>query len=96
VLRRLEPFNAAFLTCGHCHEIRLSFGFASAQQGEPFASLFARADQRLRQFKRELYSNGVLPDRRVLEAEAALEDGALRPVAGESRKRGRGRIRLLG
>jgi diguanylate cyclase (GGDEF)-like protein len=95
VLRRLEPFNAAFLTCGHSHEVRLSFGFASALKDEAFAALFARADQRLRQYKRDLYTNGTLPDRRELEAEAALQDGALPEAVGETRKRSRGRLRLL-
>jgi diguanylate cyclase (GGDEF)-like protein len=94
-LRRLEPFNAAFLTCGHSHEVRLSFGFASALLDETFPQLFARADQRLRQFKRDLYSNGALPDRRQLEAEVAEMDELL-PAAGETPKRGRNRLRLLG
>jgi diguanylate cyclase (GGDEF)-like protein len=96
VLRRLEPFDAAFTTCGHRHEVHLSFGFASALPEETFAQLFARADQRLRQSKRDLYGQGNLSDRREYEAEAAQMDEAMPEAGGSSTKRSRGRLRLLG
>ena len=94
VLRLLEPFDASFASCGHSHQVRLSFGFASALSDETFPQLFSRADQRLRELKRDLYSNGALPNRRQLEAEAAEMDELL-PAVGGTPKRGRSRLRLL-
>nr|ANA08060.1 diguanylate cyclase (GGDEF) domain-containing protein [uncultured bacterium 5G4] len=96
VLRRLEPFSAGFVACGHTHEVRLSFGFASALPEETFPQLFARADQRLRESKRDMYSKGALSDRRQFEAEAAEMDGAMPDAVGSQTKRARGRLRLLG
>jgi diguanylate cyclase (GGDEF)-like protein len=96
VLRRLEPFRAEFASCGHTHHVSVSYGFASALPGEQFAGLFRRADERLRQFKRDLYSNGNLPERRVAAFRgydgAPDGDGPAAP----SKKPARTRLRLLG
>jgi diguanylate cyclase (GGDEF)-like protein len=91
VLRRLEPFQTDFASCGHSHPVSLSYGFASAMPGEHFAALFRRADERLRQFKRDLYANGNMPERRIVPAMGShLPEG---PLPG---KKSRGRLRLLG
>jgi diguanylate cyclase (GGDEF)-like protein len=92
VLRRLEPFRSNFEACGHNHGVSVSYGFASAMPGEHFAALFRRADERLRQFKRELYANGNMPERRI--APAYEMDAPVDPRPGK--KSARGRLRLLG
>lgn len=95
VLRRLEPFESEFASCGHCHPVSVSYGFASALPGENFAGLFRRADERLRQFKRDLYSNGGLPERRI--APLGDSDYPSDPVGTTNGKKpSRGRLRLLG
>ncbi len=43
----LEPFLETFDTCGHSHEIRVSFGSTSNRQDEEFRDLFGRADDSL-------------------------------------------------
>jgi diguanylate cyclase (GGDEF)-like protein len=52
VIARLEPFESEFAACGHEHTVHISYGFVSNSLGESFDSLFSRADQRLRDFKR--------------------------------------------
>lgn len=97
VLRRLEPFRRLFAACGHTHGVSVSYGFASALPGEHFGALFRRADERLRQFKRELYDNGTRPERRIApsyQGEDDLPDGPIGPV--ETKRSIRGRLRLLG
>jgi diguanylate cyclase (GGDEF)-like protein len=90
VLRRLEPFRAEFASCGHAHQVSLSYGFASALPGEEFAGLFRRADDRLRQFKRDLYANGSMPERRIEPShDHDQPDGTVPPHS-------RRRLRLLG
>jgi diguanylate cyclase (GGDEF)-like protein len=96
VLRRLEPFRNEFTSCGHTHGVSVSYGFASALPGEHFAGLFRRADERLRHFKRELYSNGRLPERRVapLFEEGDFSEAPIQVNTGK--KPSRARLRLLG
>lgn len=95
VLRRIEPFHSEFKSCGHTHAVSVSYGFASALPGEHFAGLFRRADERLRQFKRELYSNARLPERRI--APTFDTDFPEDPIDTASiKKTSRGRLRLLG
>jgi diguanylate cyclase (GGDEF)-like protein len=94
VLRRLEPFRSEFASCGHTHGVSVSYGFASALPGEHFAALFRRADERLRQFKRELYKNGTQPERRIAPSYEVGEDPQPSPIT--ARKKPRGRLRLLG
>jgi diguanylate cyclase (GGDEF)-like protein len=64
ILGHLEPFNHQFAACGHLHKVCLSYGHASSHAGESMETMFARADARLRQCKRRLYSGGDLPERR--------------------------------
>ncbi|HLF79343.1 MAG TPA: GGDEF domain-containing protein [Dehalococcoidia bacterium] len=64
ILSHLEPIDHQFESCGHVHRICLSYGHASSHAGESMESMFARADARLRQCKRRLYSAGELPERR--------------------------------
>ena len=94
VLRRLEPFRMTFDSCGHTHGVSVSYGFASALPGEHFAALFRRTDERLRQFKRELYSNGTSPERRIAPSDEVADEPPPGPMSGK--KQTRGRLRLLG
>jgi diguanylate cyclase (GGDEF)-like protein len=64
LLEDIQPVTHRFEACGHEHEIGLSFGHATSQAGDTIESLFARADARLRQCKRRLYTSGKQPDRR--------------------------------
>jgi diguanylate cyclase (GGDEF)-like protein len=64
VLRHLEPFTERFETCGHEHQIGLSYGQARNRQNESIEDFFSRADARLRQCKKRLYGSGQLRDRR--------------------------------
>ena len=64
VIERLKPYRQHFRTCGHEHAVNVSFGFGSAGPNETFDGLFRRAAARLRDLKRQLYSNGDRQDRR--------------------------------
>lgn len=64
LMQALDPFIATFETCGHAHEIRVSFGSTSNRDSEKFQDLFRRADDSLIQHKRELYSQGRFNERR--------------------------------
>jgi diguanylate cyclase (GGDEF)-like protein len=64
LMQNLEPFVAAFESCGHMHEVRVSFGATSNREGEKFEDLFRRADDSLIQQKRRLYRKGWMSDRR--------------------------------
>ena len=67
LMQSLEPFTAAFESCGHTHEVRVSFGSTSNRENEQFQDLFRRADDSLIQHKRQLYSQGRLSSRRGSE-----------------------------
>ena len=94
VLRRLEPFRGDFASCGHSHSVSVSYGFASAMPGEHFGALYLRADERLRQFKRDLYDNGTRPERRIAPSYEGGGDLPEGPI--ERKHEARGRLRLLG
>jgi diguanylate cyclase (GGDEF)-like protein len=93
VLRRLEPFTTDFASCGHFHGVNVSYGFASALPDEGFDDLFRRADDRLRQFKRELYDKGAMPNRR---AEPLAEPVPWPDDPTPGKKTIRGKLKLLG
>lgn len=63
VIAKLGPFATAFATCGHEHRINISYGYVSNFQDETFNSLFSRADQRLREVKRQIYKSDQLSAR---------------------------------
>jgi GGDEF domain-containing protein len=74
VIARLKPFEGVFASCGHEHMVHISFGFVSNLQDESFDSLFFRADQRLRDYKRRLYhpeeiAGGRLAHRHEVQAD---------------------------
>jgi diguanylate cyclase (GGDEF)-like protein len=58
LMQALEPFIATFESCGHAHEIRVSFGSTSNRENEKFQDLFRRADDSLIQHKRQRYGRG--------------------------------------
>jgi len=62
MLRCLKPFEAPFPDCAHQHMVRMSFGYASCEEGEGFESLFRRADLRLRESKDKLYGLRRIPE----------------------------------
>ena len=64
LMQALEPFIATFESCGHAHEVRVSFGSTSNRANEKFQDLFRRADDNLIQHKRQGYSQGRGSDRR--------------------------------
>ncbi len=51
VVNGLGAFEALFQTCGHDHQIAISYGFVSNLGEESVDVIFQRADQRLREFK---------------------------------------------
>ncbi len=74
LMQALDPFIATFESCGHAHEVRVSFGSTSNRENEKFQDLFRRADDSLIQHKRQLYSQGRHNDRRgPLEVEPEAE-----------------------
>ena len=94
LMQALEPFIATFETCGHAHEVRVSFGSTSNRDNEKFQDLFRRADDSLIQHKRQLYGQGRFNERRGLVerdsppvSESSKEDQAS-PMAS--------RLKLLG
>ncbi|HWO74108.1 MAG TPA: GGDEF domain-containing protein [Dehalococcoidia bacterium] len=72
-MKSLEPFSAAFESCGHTHEVRVSCGSSSNRAGEKFEELFRRADDNLRRHKRLLYSSGWMPDNPAAEDDPAAD-----------------------
>ncbi len=91
VVHETQPYMAKFATCGHRHEVRMSYGTTSNQSGEGFEPLFQRADERLRYSKRQLYSKGLRSDRRAI-IERQLPD----PTSSSNDDPGRPHLRLLG
>ena len=93
LMQALEPFIATFESCGHAHEVRVSFGSTSNRDSEKFQDLFRRADDSLIQHKRQLYSQGRFNERRGPERDS--------PPANESSEDDSGmlmasRLKLLG
>jgi diguanylate cyclase (GGDEF)-like protein len=83
-----EPYLASFETCGHQHEIRVSYGMTSNRAGDTFEPFFRRADDMLVLHKRQAYKTGRFEDRRtdaITGAEAATGTDGEPP-----------RLRLLG
>jgi diguanylate cyclase (GGDEF)-like protein len=64
LMQALEPFVASFDSCGHAHEVRVSFGSSSNRENEKFQDLFRRADDNLIQHKRQVYNQGWVNERR--------------------------------
>lgn len=94
LMQALEPFIDTFETCGHAHEVRVSFGSTSNRENEKFQELFRRADDSLIQHKRQLYSQGRYNERRgPLEAEPAGQPDDEDALGGSLRS---GRLKLLG
>jgi diguanylate cyclase (GGDEF)-like protein len=94
LMQALEPFIATFESCGHAHEVRVSFGSTSNRENEKFQDLFRRADDSLIQHKRQLYSQGRFNERRgPLEAEPESEPEPPESEGGSLRS---GRLKLLG
>ena len=60
-----EPYQASFETCGHQHEIRVSYGMTSNRAGDTFEPFFRRADDMLMLHKRQAYKSGRFEDRRA-------------------------------
>jgi diguanylate cyclase (GGDEF)-like protein len=93
LMQALEPFIASFESCGHAHEVRVSFGSTSNRESEKFQDLFRRADDSLIQHKRQLHNQGRTRERRgTLDAESAASTEL---QSGSSAAQG-GRLRLLG
>ena len=90
VLHQTQPYMATFATCGHRHEVRMSYGSTSNQTGEGFDPIFRRADERLRHSKRRLYSKGLRTDRRAIERRLP------EPPDADDGDSGRPHLRLLG
>jgi diguanylate cyclase (GGDEF)-like protein len=63
-----EPYVAEFGTCGHRHEVRVSYGMTSNRAGDTFEPFFRRADDMLVLHKRQAYKTGRYEDRRADEA----------------------------
>jgi diguanylate cyclase (GGDEF)-like protein len=59
-----EPYLATFETCGHQHEVRVSYGMTSNRTGDSFEPFFRRADDMLVLHKRQAYKTGRYEDRR--------------------------------
>jgi diguanylate cyclase (GGDEF)-like protein len=59
-----EPYSAVFETCGHEHEVHVSYGMTSNRHGDGFEPFFRRADDMLVLHKRQGYKTGVFEDRR--------------------------------
>lgn len=78
LFQALDPFVASFGSCGHAHEVRVSFGSSSNRENEKFEELFRRADDSLIQHKRQLYSQGWSNERRRTARPVARE-----PIAAE-------------
>ena len=99
LMQALDPFIATFESCGHAHEVRVSFGSTSNRENEKFQELFRRADDSLIQHKRQLYSQGRFNERRgPLEAEPAtgVSPSALDDTEDDPSPQRSGRLRLLG
>jgi diguanylate cyclase (GGDEF)-like protein len=99
LMQALDPFIATFESCGHAHEVRVSFGSTSNRQNEKFQELFRRADDSLIQHKRQLYSQGRFNERRgPLEAEPAtgVAPSILDGTEDDPTTQRSGRLRLLG
>jgi len=77
-MKSLEPFSAEFKSCGHTHEVRVSYGSSSNRAGEKFEELFRRADDNLRRHKRLLYSSGWMPDHPASEDKPAADAPPIR------------------
>ena len=90
VVHETQPYMAKFATCGHRHEVHMSFGSTSNQSGESFETIFQRADDRLRHNKRQLYTKGMRTDRR------SLDRPALDQSLGSDNEMGKPHLRLLG
>jgi hypothetical protein len=93
LMQALEPFIDTFETCGHAHEVRVSFGSTSNRENEKFQELFRRADDSLIQHKRQLYSQGRFNERRGPEAEPEGQPEDEEAIGGSLRS---GRLKLLG
>lgn len=57
LIQVLKTFETRFASCGHTHEVAISFGVASCGEGDTFETLFKRADQRLYERKDRAYSS---------------------------------------
>ena len=68
-----EPYVASFETCGHQHEIRVSYGMTSNRAGDTFEPFFRRADDMLVLHKRQGYKTGRFEGRRTDASTAAEE-----------------------
>lgn len=51
VLQQLRDFKAIFQSCGHTHEVMITYGYSSGGGRESLDELFRRADQRLYELK---------------------------------------------
>jgi diguanylate cyclase (GGDEF)-like protein len=66
VTRSLDAaYMASFETCGHEHEVRVSYGMTSNRAGDSFEPFFRRADDMLVLHKRQGYKSGRFEDRRA-------------------------------
>ena len=86
-MKSLEPFAVEFESCGHTHEVRVSYGSSSNRSGEKFEELFRRADDNLLRHKRLLYRSGWVPN----HPGAAEDEAQVAPAAVEPARR----LRLL-
>ncbi len=91
VVHETQPYMAKFATCGHRHEVHMSYGSTSNQSGEAFDPIFKRADERLRHNKRQLYTKGVRIDRRAFERSMLPQ-----PSGSDDNDPGKPHLRLLG
>ena len=64
ITQRLEPYAVRFLTCGHGHEVCVTYGTTTNQANDDLDAFFHRADDELLQNKRELYESGQAVERR--------------------------------
>ena len=64
VVGAVRSFKAAFEACGHVHQVRMSYGYATVTHEGSFDALFRHADARLRAYKRLAYASGELRERR--------------------------------
>jgi diguanylate cyclase (GGDEF)-like protein len=83
-----EPHLVSFKTCGHKHEVRVSYGMTSNRAGDTFEPFFRRADDMLVLHKRQAYKAGRFEDRRT---DASTSTGSAAGLEGDPP-----RLRLLG
>jgi diguanylate cyclase (GGDEF)-like protein len=94
IISKLEPFDTEFTSCGHEHKVNISYGYVSNLQGDTFEKLFSRADERLREFKRQLYNFGQAGERRMPFHPDGLADSFTSNIASLEDRRAMNRRKL--